>query len=199
MGKSKAIKVGVTDTHFAAITETETDGVTTITYGTPEVLCSTASASESPQKSDNKVYESDSLIHNKPSVSSVNVDLESRTITPANEEKILHGISAASASSASAEEYEYDPLTNTPSAWAIGWAKRRSDGKYDAIWYYYGMPSANDDSIESATEQQNTPTTKLSFSCMRSPATGKLRRRAVCADAAALTTFFSSVLPQAAS
>mgnify|MGYP001266346250 CR=1 FL=1 len=195
MGKSTAFKCGVTDSWVAPITETITGGVSAITYGAPEVFGGTATVAVSPQKGENKVYESDRLVRNVNRIASYKIDVDSRSVAPATEEKYIRGIAAPGTSAASNEEYEEDPLTNTPANCAYGYAHRRTDGKYDAYWYYYTTPSANDISQDSAADAENTPASKYTFDAMPSPETGKIRRRAICANAAALATFFGSVLP----
>lgn len=195
MAKKTAYKCGVTDTYVAPLTEVITDGVSAISYGTPEVFGGTATASASPQKGENKVYESDSLVRHSNLVSAYNVEVDSRSVSMATEEKYIRGIASAATSSASNEEYEEDPLTNVPPNCALGFAERYTDGTYIGYWYYYGKLSPNDESQDSAAESENTPASKYTYSALRSPATGKIRRRAKLANAAAVATFFSSVLP----
>jgi len=195
MGKSTAFKCGVTDSYVAPITETMVDGVIAIAYGTPEVFGGTATVAISPQKGENKVYESDMLVRAVNRISSYKIDVDSRSVLPATEEKYIRGINSPGTSSASNEEYEEDPIENMPANCAYGYAHRRTDGKYDAYWYYYVTPSANDISQDTAADAENTPASKYTFDAMPSPATGKIRRRAICANATALAEFFSSVLP----
>lgn len=185
MAISKIMRRNVTDFYFAKRTATE--GETPAVTFTPKAICHTANVSVSPQKGENKVWESGALIRNSNRVGSYNIDVESRTVSSADEMEIMYGKTGAGS------DYEIDNAADDPIDGAVGFAYEYTDGSYDAYWYYNCTPSPGDESQESATESENTPTRKLSFVAMRCPILGKTFRMAHCADKTALAAFFASV------
>ena len=191
MAKTKAIRTGVRDLYVAKATTTTTDSGVSVTYGTPKVFGGTATVSLSLETGDNKVYESDVLIHNGNRVSGATIGYESRSVDLASELEVLHGITTAGTGG-----YEDGP-DDIGGEWAVGWADKLADGTYKCQWYYYCTGHKGDESHETATESTTTPTDRFDFDAVPNPATGKLRRRKICASEAEMTAFFAAVLPTA--
>ncbi len=185
MAKSTSYRCGVKDLYVAYAT---TGSDNTITYGTPAVLGGTASVSVAYESGENKVYESDLMIRNKKKITGATVTYESRSVALAD---LIHLLTGQAESTDG--DYEESPDDVAPFV-AVGWAAPTTDGKYLCTWMYYATAAQGDESYESATDQENTPTDSITFGCIPSPTTGKLRRRKLCANATEMEAFFKSVL-----
>ena len=191
MNKSIAIKTGVTDFYLAKATHDS--GTNKVTYGEPGVFAGTASVSSSVQKNENKVYESDELINSRSRTSGVNITLTTRTADPASEMEVIYG------QTASGEEYIIGP-DDMGGHYAVGWAKKRSDGSYLCQWYLWATGSKDDESDETATDTENSATDSYTFAAASSPeprADGRTQMKRVkhAKDAAEMRAFFASVMP----
>lgn len=191
MSKTNAIRTGVRDFYVAKATTTESQGVISVAYGTPEVFGGTATVSVALERGDNKVYESDVVIHDNKRVAGATVTYESRSVDLESELDVLYGVTAEVATG---KGYEDGP-DSVPVEYAIGWADALADGTYRCQWYYYCTGHKGDESHETATESTTTPTDSYEFSAIPSPSTGKLRRRMIAATKSAMETFFATVLP----
>lgn len=190
MAKISDYRGGVTDAYYAEITETpDSNGGIKIEYGTPAVLGGTASINVSHEKGENKVYESDVMIRNISHVSGANIEYQSRSVDQATEMKLIYGLEESDTG-----DYMFGP-EDKPKPVAFGYAHSRTNGGYDAYWYLYTMPSASDESAETATENETTPTRTYNFGAIPSPENQKMARFKVCKDRAELNAFFASVLP----
>ena len=193
MSKTNAIRVGVRDLYVAKANTTVTESGTSVSYGTPAVFGGTATVSVTMETGDNKVYESDVKIHSNNRISGATISYESRSVDLAGEMEVLHGIT-----SEGSDGYEDGP-DDVGGEYAVGWADKLDGGGYKCQWYYYCTGHKGDESHETATESTTTPTDKFTFDATPSPATGKLRRRKVCATEAEKDAFFAAVLPAASS
>ncbi len=188
MAKSTAYRCGVRDMYVSHITVGE-DGK--LTYGAPYVVGGTASVGVTYTSGENKVYESDVIIRDKRRITGATVNYASRSVPLEEQMKLFMGEAAATAA---AGDYEEGP-DDAASPVAIGWAAPRTDGSSLCTWMYYATCSQGDETYETATENENTPTDSFNFACIPSPETRKLRRRKVCKTEAEVTQFFASVLP----
>lgn len=191
MSKTAAIRTGVRDFYVAKATLTESQSGNSLTYGTPEVFGGTATVGVSLERGDNKVYESDVVIHNNNRIAGATISYESRSVDLESELEVLHGVTAEVATG---KGYEDGP-DNVGAYYAVGWADALADGTYKCQWYYYCSGHKGDESHETATESTTTPTDTYEFDAVPDPVNGKLRRRAICATKAAMETFFATVLP----
>lgn len=189
MAKSTAFACGVSDAYYAPMT-VSAQGV--VSYGSPAVLGGTATVRVTPTTGENKVYESDMLVRSNSRVSGFTIEFSSRSVDVATEMDLLY--SATAAASGDTGAYLVGP-DNRPKAIAFGFARKRTDGKYDAYWYLNCEPVVGDVEAETAQESENTPANTYTFNSMPHLTNGKLLRRKVVNDAAALATFFGTVLP----
>lgn len=192
MEKKRTVKTGVTDFHVAKATYDEV--TKKVTYDTPGVFGGTATVGVSVNKNANKIYESDELIHNRSRVSDVDITYTSRTVALASEMEVLYGLTASG-------DNEYIVGTDdVPDHWAVGWARKESDGTYTCIWFLWTEPSKGDESDETATETQASEPESYTFSASASPelrADGKTQMKRVkkCTSATEMAAFFASVMP----
>lgn len=191
MSKTAAIRTGVRDFYVALATVATTQSGTSLTYGTPEVFGGTATVGVAMNRGDNKVFESDVMIHNNNRVSSATITYESRSVDLESELEVLHGVTTEVATG---KGYEDGP-DNVGAYYAVGWADALADGTYKCQWYYYCSGHKGDESHETATESTTTPTDTYEFDAMPDPVNNKLRRRAICATKSAMEAFFAAVLP----
>ena len=192
MQKKVTVKTGVTDFYVAKATYSKE--TSKVTYDTPGVFGGTATVGVTVNKSANKIYESNQMIHNSNRISDADITYTSRTVDLASEMEVLHGMTGEG------DDYIVGP-DDVGGHYAIGWARTESDGTYTGIWYLWAEPSKDDESDETATETQASNPESYTFSASSSPemrADGKpqMKRVAKLANAEALQTFFSSVLPQ---
>ena len=191
MAKSTAIRVGVRDLWVAkATTAVAEDGKTTVSYEKPQVIGGTASIGVSHTSGQNKVYESDVPIRDNNRITGATISYKSRTVSLEDELKVLYGVTGTG-------EFEDGPDDIAP-VYAVGWAAPRSDGSFACVWYYYTTGSKGDETFETATDTESSPEDEYKFAAIPCPGTRKLRRRAICADEAAMLAFFASVLKTAA-
>lgn len=188
MSKASRIRVGVDDLYVAKATLDEE--TSKVTYETPIVFGGTASISVSQQKGENKVFESDQMIRNYSRISGANINYTSRTVPLAQEMDMLYSQDAESG-----EDGFEDGPEDVPRNCAVGWASKLSDGGYRCVWYYWCTGSKGDESYETATESESSPTDSYDFAAMPSPETRKMRRRKIVSNAAERDAFFASVLP----
>ena len=191
MQKKRTVKTGVSDFYVASAEyNAETQKVT---YGAPGVFGGTATVGVSVTKNANKIYESDELIHNRSRVSGADITYTSRTVDLVNEMKVMYNLTN--------EEGEYlVGSDDIPGHWAVGWARKESDGTYTAIWYLWTEPSKDDESDETATETQTSNPESYTFAATTSPerrSDGKtmMKRVKKLTSQEELEAFFASVLP----
>ena len=192
MEKKRTVKIGVTDFYVAKATfDEETKKVT---YGEVGVFGGTATVGVTVNKNANKVYESDELIHNHNRISGADITYTSRTVALASEMEVLHNMQAAEG-----DEYIVGP-DDLPEHWAVGWARKQSDGSMICVWYLWTEPSRGDESDETATDTQTSNPESYTFAASSSPelrADGKPKMKRVkkVANAEEAKAFFASVLP----
>lgn len=188
MAKGIAYRNGVTDVYRSNATmNTDESGKTTVSYGSVEVIAGTQSITESPQTGSNVVYESNVMIRNNQRIAGVNVELQTRSLELEEEEMLIYGIAAN-------EDGSFDEgPDNTGGSCAIGFGKTFTDGSVEGVWYYMCEGSAGDSSIETATENENTPANTYTFGARPSPEHGYIRRRKMCRDMAEFEAFMASV------
>lgn len=189
MAKSNAIRIGVEDVYVAVGTQDPETGA--VTYAAPKVFGGTATIGVTQEKGENKIYESNVQIRNHSRVSAANIAYESRTVDLDTEMEVLYDQAVAEAADGA---YEDGP-DDLPIAVAMGWAAPMSDGSYKCVWYYWCTASKGDESYETATESENSPTDRYDFAAMPRPDTKKLRRRKICKDKTERDAFFASVVP----
>lgn len=194
MNKKLTLKTGVTDFYVAKATYNEETGK--VEYDTPGVFGGTATVGVTVNKNSNKIYESDELIHNSNRISSADITYTSRTVALASEMEVLHGMAAAEDG-----EYFVGP-DDVPDHWAVGWARKESDGSMTCIWFLWTEPSKGDESDETATDTQASNPETYTFSASSSPqmredGKSQMKRVKKVKDAAEAKAFFASVLPQA--
>ena len=194
MNKKISLKTGVTDFYVAKATYDEKTGK--VTYGDPGVFGGTATVGVTVNKNSNKIYESDELIHNSNRISGADITYTSRTVALASEMEVLYGMTAAEN-----EDYIVGP-DDIPSHWAVGWARKESDGSLTCIWFLWTEPSKGDESDETATDTQASNPESYTFSASSSPemrADGKpqMKRVKKVKNAEEAKAFFTSVLPKA--
>lgn len=192
MDKKRTVKTGVTDFYVAKATFDEEAGK--VTYGTPAVFGGTATVGVTVNRNPNKIYESDELIHNSNRISDADITYTSRTVALASEMEVLHNMTAAEG-----EEYIIGP-DDMPEHWAVGWARKQSDGSMICFWYLWTEPIRGDESDETATETQTSNPESYTFTASSSPeprADGKpqMKRVKKVANAEEAKAFFASVLP----
>lgn len=194
MDKTRVVKVGVSDFYVASAMYDEESRK--VTYGAPGVFGGTATVGTSVNKNANKIYESDELIHNHSRTSGVDITYTSRTVSLESEMEVLHGMTMAENG-----DYIIGP-DDIPGHWAVGWARKMSDGTFFCIWYLWCEPSKGDESDETATETQASNPESYTFAASSSPelrADGKpqMKRVKKCTNATEMAAFFASVLPTA--
>lgn len=192
MNKKRTVKTGVTDFYVAKATYDEDTGK--VTYDTPGVFGGTATVGVTVNKNSNKIYESDELIHNSNRISGADITYTSRTVALASEMEVLYGMETAEDN-----DYIIGP-DDIPEHWAVGWARKESDGSMTCIWFLWTEPSKGDESDETATDTQASNPESYTFSASSSPemrADGKpqMKRVKKVANAVEAKTFFASVLP----
>lgn len=194
MNKKRTVKTGVTDFYVAKATYNEE--TQKVDYDTPGVFGGTATVGVTVNKNSNKIYESDELVHNSNRISGADITYTSRTVALASEMEVLHGMAAAEG-----EEYIVGP-DDMPEHWAVGWARKESDGSMTCVWYLWTEPSKGDESDETATDTQTSNPESYTFSASSSPelrADGKpqMKRVKKVKDATEAKAFFASVMPGA--
>ena len=191
MSKTAAIRTGVRDFYVAKATVEESQSGVSVTYDDPEVFGGTATVTVSLERGDNKVYESDVVIHNNNRVAGATITYESRSVDLESELEVLHSVTAEVATN---KGYEDGP-DDVPGFYAVGWADALADGTYKCQWYYLCTGRKGDESHETATESTTTPTDSYEFDAIPNPETGKLRRRLIASSKSDMEAFFETVLP----
>lgn len=192
MNKKRTVKTGVTDFYVAKATYSEETGK--VTYGEPGVFGGTATVGVTVNRNPNKIYESDELIHNSNRISGVDITYTSRTVALASEMEVMHGLTTGEDG-----EYLVGP-DDMGEHWAVGWARKESDGSLTCIWYLWTEPSRGDESDETATDTQTSNPESYTFAASSSPelrtdGKPKMKRVKKVANAEAAQAFFASVMP----
>lgn len=189
MAKATAYRNGVTDVYrsVATVNSDESTGAVTVEYGPVMVVAGAQAINESPQKGANTVYESNALIRNTQRIASVNIELQTRSMELAEEEKLIYGIEAN-------EDGSFDESPdNTGGSCALGYGYTYTDGSIEAVWNYMCEGSPGDRNGETAGENENTPANTYTFVARSSPEHRYIRRRKMCKDRAEFESFMASV------
>ena len=169
-----------------------TEGQSSTTYATPTKVCTAAEVGVAYTKSPQKIHESGEVILDRAYVSDAKVTLNTHTMPLATLMDMLFSLPAPD----TGEGYEIGSDADAPTAYAIGWPELLSDGTYLCTWFYKATATPPDESYKTANESgyQLDPSA-IEFSCVRDQHTKFMRRQQIVANAAAVATFFSAVIP----
>lgn len=148
-------RVGLKDIHVALVTKNDATGYAT---DTPIKLARAISAKVSDKFSSEKTYSDDTVEGTVTIYEGTDIELEVNALTPA-EKAMLFG-----------HLYEKGYLVkgkdDKPNEIAIGYRRKRLNGKYEFVWYYCGTASEGmEETDETKKDKVSTQTDTVKLSC----------------------------------